>query len=213
MGVEIVKSAMVHGKRLSGNAYKVLVAMSMSALDKPSNGRPASLYFGGWDALAIALGYADASRNGAGHNAVARAVRELKNARHISPMLDAGRGMRQSYLVHPGGLGSKSQGEQNAHATSEQSAHAKGEQNAHQRVSKMLPPRKESGSNDDLPQDITLPSVTEVQTAREDEKRNEEMSPHKFRGLPSDDCETCGTSYLNRRVHPLHLIQETRRGA
>jgi hypothetical protein len=63
MGIEILKSSIVHGKTLSGNAYKVLVVMSLSALDKPSNGRPASLYWGGWDALAVALGHVNADRN------------------------------------------------------------------------------------------------------------------------------------------------------
>ena len=208
MGVEIVKAAMVHGKRLSGNAYKVLVTMSMSALDKPSNGRPASLYWGGWDALAVALGHENAERGTSGHNAVARAVRELRGERHISPMIDAGRGMRQSYLVHPGGLTPSGQGEQNAHAKGEQIAHAKGEQNAHVGVSKTLTPRKEQGSSSDKSQDISLPSATQLQTAREDEKRNEEMSPHKFQGQPAEgDCLACGLAYLNRKAHPLHLLR------
>lgn len=207
MGVEIVKTAMVHGKRLSGNAFKVLVTMSMSALDKPKDGRPASLYWGGWDALAMALGYNDAERGTSGHNAVARAVRELKTERHISPMIEAGRGSRQSYLVHPGGLGGSGKGEQNAHAKGEQIAHAKGEQNAHVSVSKMLTPRTHRGSKGDLSQDISLASETELQTAREDEKRNEGMSPHRFRGHPGDDCERCGGSYLNRSTHPLHLLR------
>lgn len=163
MGIEIVKASVVYGKRLSGNAYKVLIAMSLSALDRPKEGRPASLYFGGWDALAVSLGYDDADRGTSGHNAVARAIRELRKERHISPMVDARRGWRQSYLVHPGGLDMAAKGEQNAHAECEQSAHAKGEQNAHTRVSKTLTPRKESGDYEDLPQDIAIASVTQLQ--------------------------------------------------
>ena len=199
MGVEIVKASTVYGRRLSGNAYKALVAMSLSALDRPSNGRPASLYWGGWDALALALGYENADRNSAGHNAVARAVRELKKAKHITPMVDAGRGTRQSYLVHPGGIKQDMPGEQNAHAGGEQSAHAKGEQNAHQRVSKTLPPRKELGSSG-LTHDITpheAASATGSGVAGENaaEKR---VGQHKFAGRDRDlDCEDCGQTYLN----------------
>lgn len=196
-----MKAAVVYGNRLSGNAYKVLVAMSLSALDKPSNGRPASLYWGGWDALAIALGHEHADRNSAGHNAVARAVRELKSAGHITPMVDAGRGTRQSYMVHPGGL----KGERNAHASGEQSAHAKGEQNAPQRVSKTVPPRKEQGSTG-LTQDIDLIRRPEPQEAAIEAARNE-IRPHKFEGNPGADCLACDGNYTDRRRHPLHLLR------
>lgn len=199
MGVEIVKAAVVYGNRLSGNAYKVLVAMSLSALDKPSNGRPASLYWGGWDALAVVLGHENAERGSAGHNAVARAVRELRNGRHVSPMVDAGRGTRQSYLVHPGGIGGVEQGEQNAHAKGEQSAHAKGEQNAHVGVSKTLTPRKEQGSKG-LNQDTSLAVEPQPQDAPGDKPA------HKFQGRPGNDCEECGRGYQNRVYHPLYLI-------
>lgn len=208
MGIEIVKASVVYSKRLSGNAYKVLIAMSLSALDKPKEGRPASLYFGGWDALAISLGYDDAERGSTGHNAVARAIRELRKARHISPMVDARRGYRQSYLVHPGGINTGGKGEQNAHAEGEQSAHARGEQNAHTRVSKMLTPRKDTGSDGELTQDISLTHVPESLTAREDVSR--EIDPHRFEGSPhAGDCLACDRPYLDRKAHPLRLLRGT----
>ena len=206
MGVEIVKAATHYGRRLSGNAYKVLVAMSLSALDKPTNGRPASLYWGGWDALAIALGYDNADRGSAGHNAVARAIRELKNGRHVTPMNDARTGIRQSYMVHPGGLPGGNQGEQNAHAEGEQNAHTVREQNAHPSVSKTLTPRKEQGSKG-LTQDINLIQQGRPQTASQDAAESDEKSrPHKFQGQPSSDCVLCGKGYQNRAAHPLHLL-------
>ena len=205
MGVEIVKAAMVHGKRLSGNAYKVLVTMSMSALDKPKDGHPASLYFGGWGALALALGYdpeAANDRNSAGHKAVKRAVRELREGVHISPMLTAARGTRQSYFVHPGGFG---KGDQGGPVKGDQIDPVKGDQNGPQRGTKTVPPRKEQGSTKDKTQDIHLPSATELQTAREDE--GTEIDPHKFQGNPAaGDCLLCDKSHLNRRMHPLWLI-------
>lgn len=203
MGVEIVKAAMVYGKSLSGNGYKALITMSMSALDKPSNGRPASLYWGGWDALAVALGHENAERNSPGQNAVARAIRELKNGKHITPMLDAGRGTRQSYMVHPGGLNRGSQGEQNAHAEGEQNAQPKGEQNAPQRVSKMLPPRKEQGSGTDLSQDITpheAASTTGSDGASGEPAngKSDQIEPHGYTAANGEDeCRICGFSSLN----------------
>lgn len=199
VGVEIVKASMFYGRHLRGNAYKVLIAMSMTALDKPIQGRPASLYWGGWDSLAITLGYDDAARGSAGHNAVARAIRELRSANHVTPMVDAARGMRQSYLVHPGGFQKPEKGEQNAHAKGEQDAHAVREQNAHQSVSKTLTPRKDSGVTG-LTQDTNLTVGAQPQTEAPT------TAGHKFRGRPGDDCETCGRPSGDRRRHPVSLV-------
>ena len=212
MGVEIVKAAVVYGKSLSGNAYKVLVCMSLSALDRPSNGRPASLYWGGWDALALALGYENADRQSSGENAVARAVRELKKGRHITPMTDAGRGTRQSYMVHPGGLQAPDSPEQNAQSIPEQSAQAKPEQNAQQSLSKTHRPRKEQGS-EGLSKDIELTRRPQPQEAVEQLAEEEMSRPHKFQGNPGADCLFCDKGYADRKRHPLHLLPSKRAGA
>lgn len=196
-----MKAATVYGKRLSGNAYKVLVAMSLSALDKPSNGRPASLYWGGWDALAIALGHEDAQRNGQGHKAVKRAMRELRDAGHISPMLTAARGTRQSYFVHPGGL---NKGAQDGPVKGAQSDPVKGAQNYPQSGPEMGPPRKEQGSTGLNQDSITHPTTSTTDRAHD---ADEKTSPHKFQGKSGDDCAACGLGYSNRSAHPLHMIR------
>ena len=198
MGIEIVKAAVASGRGLSGNAYKVLVTMALHALDKPKDGRPASLYWGGWDTLAVALGYDNADRGSAGRNAVARAVRDLRSARHITPMNDARRGFAQSYMVHPGGLSGGRKGEQNAHP--------KGEQNAHHRVSKTLTPRTHKDSRG-LNEDIEITSQPQSQTARE-EPSSKARSAHRFKGSPADECHACGGHYTDRSLHPLYLIHE-----
>lgn len=209
MGIEIVKASVVYGKRLSGNAYKVLIAMSLSALDKPKEGRPASLYFGGWGALAVALGYDDTTahdRNSAGHKAVKRAVKELRDASHISPMLDACRGTRQSYFVHPGGL---VKGDQNDPVKGGQFDPVKGDQNSPQRGTKMTPPRKDTGSSEGLSQDISLTQQPQLKAAREDD-RSTEIDPHRFEGSPhAGDCLACDRPYLDRKAHPLRLLRGT----
>lgn len=205
MGVEIVKAAMVHGKRLSGNAYKVLVTMSMSALDKPKDNRPSHLYWGGWDALAVSLGYDNAERNSSGHVIVKRAIKELRSAGHISTLNEVRRGTAQTYMVHPGGL---PKGEQSVPVKGEQSVPAAREQNVPARGNKTFPPRKNTGSSEDLSQDIHLPSATELQTARDDE--SDEMGPHKFEGNPAaDECLACGLHYQNRVAHPIRLLRGT----
>lgn len=203
MGIEIVKASIVHGKRLSGNAYKVLIAMSVSALDKPSNGRPASLYWGGWDGLAVVLGHESAARNSQGHKAVKRAIKELREGLHISPMVEAHRGLAQSYLVHPGGLGKRAQSDpvKGAH-----DGPVKGAQNGPHSGPKKGPPRrtKDSGGQNE---DTSIASETEPQTARGD-KDASEIQPHRFEGHPAaGDCLTCDRSHLDRKAHPMRLVR------
>lgn len=198
MGVEIVKAAMVYGKSLSGNGYKVLITMAMSALDKPSNGRPPGLYWGGWDALAVCLGHEDARRDGQGHKAVKRAVKELRDKDHITPMVNAARGTRQSYLVHPGGL---NKGAQDGPVKGAQSDPVKGAQNGPQRGVEMGPPRKEQGSTSDLSQDTTpheAASTTGSDVASKDGAEKSGVGSHQHVGGVDDDCAECGMSYQNR---------------
>lgn len=197
VGIEIVKAAAVYGNRLSGNAYKVLVAMSVSALDKPSNGRPASLYWGGWDSLALTLGHEDATRNSSGHKAVKRAIKELRDGQHISPMTTAARGSRQSYMVHPGGL----KGDQNGPVKGGQSDPVKGGQNGPQSGVELSPPRKEQGTKGQN-KDTSLTRQGQPQEAV-----GQEVEPHGFKGRPGEDCEECGRSRLNQRIHPLRLVR------
>jgi len=204
VGIELVKAVVGHPStcRLSGNAYKVLVCMATTALDKAKDGRPGGLYWGGWDALAITLGHPNAEPNTTGKNAVQRAVSELRKAGHITPMMTARHGSRQSYLVHPGGL---AKGEQNAPLDGEQNATPKGSKTVPHQGSKTLPPRTNTGDIAGLRQDEQLPSLPKPQTANGD--NDEPALAHKFKGSPSNDCLDCGGRYANRRLHPLHLIR------
>ena len=194
-----MKASMFHGRRLSGNGFKVLIAMSMSCLDKPNaEGRPAGVYFGGWDSLAVSLGHEDAARNSAGHKAVKRAIKELRDADFISPNVVAYRGSRQSYSVHPGG---REKGAQNDPVMRGQNDPVKGAQNDPQSGPKMTPPRKDTGVTGLISDSITHRGA-QVTTAR-----GESVEPHGFKGRPGDDCDSCGLSHLNRHVHPLRLVE------
>ncbi len=217
MGVEIVKAVAGHldTSRLSGNAFKVLVAMALMALDKPKDGRPAGLYFGGWGALQTALGYDEGGPGSAGHTAVKRAVRELKDGKHITPMTTAVRGTRQSYLVHPGGLGKGVQSDP-------QTTGERGSSSDPKRGSLSDPKR---GSDSDpngghpatllghieegrgLTEDEQTPVQTQPQVARDDD--NDGVAAHRFKGRPGDECEDCGRKGSDRRAHPIHLAWRT----
>jgi hypothetical protein len=213
MGVEIVKAAIGHPgtSRLSGNAFKVLMSMAMQALDKPKDGRPAGLYFGGWGALQVALGYDEGGPESPGHTAVKRAVRELKDGKHISPMVTAVRGTRQSYLVHPGGLLGVS--------TDPQSEGERGSLSDPKRGSLSDPKRGSDSDRNGGHSATLLGHIEDGRGLTKDEQINSETQPqkargnrrsvegHRFEGRPGDDCVECGCAYGNRRAHPLHLLR------
>lgn len=78
MGAKLVKKVCkTWGKRLSGNAFRVLTVMACTALDEPSEDTPAGMYRAGHDPLAEALQDSDAKSADALKKAVQRAVEEL----------------------------------------------------------------------------------------------------------------------------------------
>lgn len=103
MGIELVKSVIALHGGLNGNQYKVLIAMAWQALDKPKDGRPAALYWGGWEPLGAALGYGIGDKLDAGSRVAQERVRQamkgLAKAGLIEPLNVARRGTRQSYRL------------------------------------------------------------------------------------------------------------------
>ena len=205
MGIEIVKAVAGNPStsRLSGNAYKVLVAMALHSLDKPKDGRPAGLYFAGWAPLQLALGYEAGGVDSAAHTAVKRAVRELKNGNHITPMVVAARGTRQSYLVHPGGIGkgvtSDPQPEEERGSPSDPKRGSPSDPNGGRPATHLGHIEEGRG--------LTKDEIPTAAASTTDRSCDEEEQPkgHRFRGNPGDDCGQCGMGYANRRVHPIHL--------
>lgn len=55
MGAELVGLALAHWTHVSDRAFRVLMRMSLTALDKPNKGRPAAVYHGGRELLAMTL--------------------------------------------------------------------------------------------------------------------------------------------------------------
>jgi hypothetical protein len=88
MGFSLVNAALgirPTRSKISVPAYLVLLHMCATAMDRDRpDGTPGRLYFAGWKPLAITLGYPAPMDDGplepAAHQAVARAVRELREA-------------------------------------------------------------------------------------------------------------------------------------
>ena len=79
---------------LTPRAHLVLAKMAEVAHD--SDDPP--LYWGGWELLALTLGYEGLTE--AGHRAVTRVVRELRDAKKISVHTLPNDGVRARYALH-----------------------------------------------------------------------------------------------------------------
>lgn len=112
MGARLVGALVAKHPDLSDRAFRVAVRMALSALDEPRDGRPAHLYFNGWEVLALALGRdlppagsadpAERHRRRLASESVRRAVQELVARGLVEPLGTAHRGSRQAYRLHFG---------------------------------------------------------------------------------------------------------------
>ena len=212
MGIELVKAVVgtPSTSRLGKNAYMVLTAMAVQALDKPKDGRPGGLYFGGWAALQITLGYEPGGPKSAGHTAVKRAVAELRKAKHITPMVTAVRGTRQSYLVHPGGLGSpvddsKERGSETDPKWGSETDPKRGSLSDLKggRKPTLLGHIEEEGRLTEDEIDPVPASTTDRAHDPKHQPDSTQIEHHPHRGGIDDPCADCGYSKLNI-VHARH---------
>ena len=113
MGIDLTKQLFVrHAHDLTASEVVVLGYMCVTALDKENGkGQPARLYFGGWEPLALALGYDELSD--AAKTKVKRAVKGLRARGLIKPMVaHAKTGERQVYRILLGDTGGRNQTQQ-----------------------------------------------------------------------------------------------------
>ena len=205
MGVDLTKQLFArHAADLTAGELVVLGYMCLVALDRPNvKGQPAGLYFGGWEPLALALGYSDP--NAPAKEKVRRSVKGIREKGLIKPMVaHAKTGERQVYRITFAEGGARNQSPYRATGSEPQEGHNfRGD-----RGSETEPPRKDSGQTKDLHQDPIPSHVPQPQTApSEADEKTDSTRPHKFQGTPGNDCATCGRAYQNRRLHPFHLLR------
>lgn len=104
MGIDLVKFIVARcgPLKLSGNAYKVLVAMAATSLDQPNDkGQPERLYFAGWGPLALALGFDLDEQPAKAKEAVRKALKELREKGVVETTVDHARtGHAQCYRLN-----------------------------------------------------------------------------------------------------------------
>ena len=215
MGVELVKTvSALHGD-LSGRAFKVLVRMALVSLDRPNDaGRPARLYFGGWEPLAQSLGWVvppDADdpevrrrrKKLAGY--VSDALTELDRAGLIQRTGGKARtNNRQSYLLTlasvPQEVGGTSTPELGVQSTPELGVQSTPELGVHVypknwdlSTPELGVPRKDSGGTEDLLQDPTPTAPASPQGVARARPRPRHSSPAACRHGINGGMRTTGT--------------------
>lgn len=104
MGSDLARIVILRYTWLPGNSFKALAHMALRALDKPTDDRPARLFWGR-NGLAVALGHEVDSSTGreristAAETAVKRALRPLIASGAITGLHDARTGTSQTYRL------------------------------------------------------------------------------------------------------------------
>lgn len=98
MGANLVTQVLAHWTNLSDRAFRVLVRMAVTALDTPSKGRPAGVYHGGRELLAMSLRGENGTER-TRYRTVAKAVAELTEAGAIDHLATGWAGQNAVYKL------------------------------------------------------------------------------------------------------------------
>lgn len=213
MGIKLAQAAAVHGRKLNGNAFKVLNQMALMALDRPNaDGNPAELYYGGWKTLALAIGRdigSDAERRSA-YESVRRALADLERKGLIDRMEEHPRhGTRQTFrlLLVPRSP-HKSEGHQPQRNVGADTNVSEGHQplrNVGSSPYKSEGPRKEEDTPEDLVEEPSLLRSEPLDAVSPSTAEIDHTQPHSFVSDPQSDYDECRCTYPRR--HPVHIAR------
>jgi len=98
MGAHLVAEVLARWTDVSDRAFRILVRMAVTALDKPQNGQPACIYRGGRELLAMSLRSEKGSAR-TRNRAVAKAVAELTELGAIEHLVTGWAGQNAVYRL------------------------------------------------------------------------------------------------------------------
>lgn len=98
MGANLVAQVLAHWTHVSDRAFRVLVRMAVTALDKEMNGNPPNIYHAGRELLAMSL-RSDKGTADTRYRAVKRAVAELTEAGAIEHLATGWAGQNAVYRL------------------------------------------------------------------------------------------------------------------
>lgn len=153
MGANLVTQVLAHWTHLSDRAFRVLVRMAVTALDRPTLEAPANTYFAGRELLAMSL-RGDGGSEKSRYRTVARVVAELVEAGAIV-RIDGGRtGHNAVYRLTLSAVDKAaedgSQGGEISHPQGGQFDHEQGGQISRNRVAKSATPRTQEEPIEEL---------------------------------------------------------------
>lgn len=100
MGISLVNQALFYAApKISDRAFRVLMRMAATALDKPSDGQPAATFFGGVEMLTMVLRSGRAEKDDSAPRIVRYAVAELIEAGLIECVEKPRKGHRPVYRL------------------------------------------------------------------------------------------------------------------
>jgi hypothetical protein len=157
MGAHLANKVLAHWTHVSDRAFRVLIRMALTALDKPKDDKPASIYFGGRELLAMTL-RTDKGSDRSRYRVVARVLAELVEAGAVE-RADSGRqGHNAVYrLTLSRGRAARKrpaegtpQGGQSDHPQDGQFSHLEGGQSDPPRVADLATPRNQEEPLEEL---------------------------------------------------------------
>lgn len=101
MGANLATQAFAHWSHLSDRAFRVLLRMCLTALDKPKDGSPAAVYFAGRELLAMSL-RSDGGSPRTRYRTVAKAIAELTEVGVIEHLATGWAGQNAVYRLNLG---------------------------------------------------------------------------------------------------------------
>jgi hypothetical protein len=99
VGASLATQAFAHWSHLSDRAFRVLLRMSLVALDKPKDGSPAAVYFAGRELLAMSL-RSDGGSSRTRYRTVAKAIAELTEVGVIEHLATGWAGQNAVYRLN-----------------------------------------------------------------------------------------------------------------
>jgi hypothetical protein len=196
MGAHLVSQALARWTHVSDRAFRVLIRMAVTALDNPSKGRPAAVYLGGRDLLAMTL-RTEKSTPRTRNRAVQRALAELSEAGAIKHVRGGWAGQNAVYRLtldgvrsideHPSGPERK--GGPTSHPKGGLKSHPMGGRSGTKRVAPEATPRNQEELLDERGEEEVVdvrPAVTVARATEADSKPHPDSPPkptHCVHGL------------------------------
>jgi hypothetical protein len=187
MGATLVTQVLAYWTDVSDPAFRILIRMAVTALDAPSNGRPAAVYHAGRELLAMTFRSQKGSER-TRNRAVAKAIAELTELGAIEHLLTGWAGQRAVYKLTLDRVERAGMGGPTDHPVGVPTDHPMGGQSATKRVVPQTTPRNHEEPIQELKEEesVDLGTASNAPCVSAEVPKTPESSPRP------DKCPTHG---------------------